>query len=71
METACACDINKTVWRSHIAVLLLKLQEEVVEVGSAKMGDGAEAGEETAAGDLLEVSLADVLKQKRHQSAHW
>jgi hypothetical protein len=43
------------------AVLLLKVVEELVEVWTAKVSDGAETSEQTLAGQPLEVTLTDVL----------
>ena len=46
-------------------MFLLQLSEEVLEVWSTEVRDGAQASEETAAGNLLEVALADVLQNKQ------
>lgn len=44
-------------------VVFLQAVKELVEVWSTKVGDSTQAGEETAARNLLEVPLTDVLEK--------
>ena len=44
-----------------VDVVFLQVIEEGVEVGATKVGDRAQASEQTAARQLLKVPLADVL----------
>ena len=46
-------------------VLLLEAVKELVEVGTPEMGDCLQTSEETAARQLLEVPLTDVLQRER------
>ena len=50
---------HANLWKQD--VVLLKAVKELVEVGTAKVGDRAQSGEKTASGQLLEVPLTDVL----------
>ena len=45
-------------------IFFLEAVEELVEVRTAKVSYGTQTSEETAAGQLLEVPLADVLNEK-------
>lgn len=49
---------------TYIRVLHLQHLEELLELGSSEVSDGAQASEETALGYLLEVPLTDVLQSK-------
>lgn len=51
----------------QLNILLLQTVEEQVEIRTSEMGDGAQPCEETAAGQLLEVPLTDVLKKEHIQ----
>ena len=51
---------HANLWQQD--VVLLEAVEELVEVRTTKVGDGAQTSEETASRQLLEVPLADVLK---------
>ena len=46
-----------------MVVLFLKVVEEPDEVGSSEMGHSLQSSEEGAIGDLLEVTLTDVLQK--------
>ena len=45
-------------------VLFLEVVEELVEVGTTKVGDSSKTSEQTLARQLLEIALTDVLKCK-------
>ena len=47
------------LWQA--VILFLQVVEEGLEVRTTKVGHRAQAGEQTAAGQLLEVPLTDVL----------
>ena len=51
-------------------VVLLEAVEELVEVRTAKVGDRAQSGKETASRELLKVPLADVLCGKEKNEWH-
>ena len=50
---------DTNLWQ--LDILFLQVVEEGLEVRATKVGDGTQASEQTAARQLLEVPLADVL----------
>ena len=46
-------------------VLFLEVVEELVKVGTTKVGDGTKTSEQTLARQLLEIVLTDVLQGSR------
>ena len=46
-------------------VLFLEVVEELVEVGTTKVGGATKTSEQTLAGQLLEVTLTDVLNEEK------
>ena len=49
-------------------VLFLEDIEELVEVGTTEVGDSAKTCEQTLAGQLLEITLANVLRKQIKQT---
>ena len=47
---------------TYVAVFLLYLVQEVVEVGSTEVRDGTQASKQTSTRQLLEVALTNVLQ---------
>ena len=45
-------------------VVFLEDVKELVEVGTTKVSDGTKTSEQTLAGQLLEIALANVLRKK-------
>ena len=52
---------DSNLWK--MVVLFLKVVKEPDEVGSSEMGHSLQSSEEGAIGDLLEVTLTDVLEE--------